>query len=162
MLRPTADELWNPITHGIGLLLSVVGAAAMIGGTLDHQDPWRWAGCTVYATALVGVYACSTLSHSASEPSWKRFFRVLDQAFIYLLIVGTYTPFALAYLRTGWWLLFLGGLWTLALAGFLSKILMAHRVDAVVVWLYVLLGWMPIISAVPLREIVPSSVLWWM
>ena len=58
-------------------------------------------GCAVYALTLIGVYCFSTLSHSFSSPSPKRLFRVLDQGFIYLLIVGTYTPFALTHLRSG-------------------------------------------------------------
>jgi hemolysin III len=159
---PTADELLNTITHALGLVLSVTGAVFLLACAFDQGDAWRCVGCGVYAVALIGVYASSTLSHSASHPPLKRLFRMLDQAFIYLLIVGTYTPFALAFLRTGWWILFLGLLWTIALFGFLSKILMAHRVDAVAVWIYVLLGWMPIVASAPLIGIVPSWTLWWM
>src|SRR5688500_11371782 len=106
VLRPTADEMLNTITHGAGFLLSIVGATVMLRCVLSQGDPWRSAGCGIYAAALVGLYACSTLSHSASQPHLKRRFRMLDQAFIYLLIVGTYTPFALTFLRSGWWLLF--------------------------------------------------------
>jgi hypothetical protein len=53
-------------------------------------------------------------------------------------------PFALLYLRTGWWFLFFGVMWTVALCGFVSKTLFSHRVDAVTVWSCLLLGWMPI------------------
>jgi hemolysin III len=162
VLRPQADELFNTITHAFGFLLSMVGSAVLIRHVLFEGDAWRCAGCGIYVTALMGVYASSTLSHSASQPRMKRRFRMLDQAFIYLLIVGTYTPFALAYLRTGWWLLFLAFLWTIALFGFLSKILMAHRVEAVAVWIYLILGWLPIIAAAPLAELVPAVPLWWM
>lgn len=162
MLRPAADELLNTITHAVGLLLSILGSAVMIRYVLSQGDVWRCAGCGIYVAALMGVYASSTLSHSASHPNLKRRFRMLDQAFIYLLIVGTYTPFALAYLRSGWWLLFLALLWAIALFGFLSKILIAHRVEAVAVWIYLALGWLPIIAAVPLLGLVPVIPLWWM
>jgi len=162
VFRPTVDERLNTLTHGIGLLLSIVGSAVLLQCVLAHGDPWRCTGCGVYAAALVGLYASSTLSHSASHPVQKRRFRMLDQAFIYLLIVGTFTPFALAYLRTGWWLAFLGLYWTIGLFGFFSKLVIAHRVESVAVWIYLLMGWMPIVAAVPLLGLVPAIPLWWM
>ena len=51
----------------------------------------------------------------------EAFVPILDQGFIYLLIAGTYTPFALAYLRTGWWWLLFGMIWAFALCGCFSK-----------------------------------------
>jgi hemolysin III len=144
------------------LLLSIAGAVFLLVCAVSHGDIWRSMGCGVYSVALVGVYASSTLSHSASHPDLKRWFRMLDQGFIYLLIVGTYTPFALMYLRTGGWLVFLGVLWTVALLGFMSKVWAAHRVDAVAIWIYLILGWAPIVAGIPLANIVPSTPLWWM
>ena len=43
-------------------------------------------------------------------------------------------PFALTYLRSAWWFLFFGLMWTVALCGFVSKTLFSHRVDAVAIW----------------------------
>ena len=71
-------------------------------------------------------------------------------------------PFSLVYLRTGWWFLFFGVMWTVALCGFVSKTLFSHRVDAVAIWIYVLLGWMPIATVPSLLEVVPAAALWWM
>jgi hemolysin III len=71
-------------------------------------------------------------------------------------------PIALVYLRTGWWFLFFGMMWIVALCGFVSKTLFSHRVDAVAIWIYVLLGWMPIATVPSLIEVVPAATLWWM
>ncbi len=87
---------------------------------------------------------------------------MLDQGFIYLLIAATYTPFSLVFLRTGPWWLFLAVMWTIAMFGFLSKILLAHRVDSVTIWIYVVLGWLPGIAAPTLVGPVPEAGLWWM
>src|SRR5205085_1884889 len=97
----------------------------------------------------------STFSHAAPQPAWRRAFRILDQSCIYLLIVATYTPFALEYLRFGWSWLFLLLMWTAALVGFFSKLLFVHRIDAVTIWSYVLLGWLPIIPAWFYLDLVP-------
>jgi hemolysin III len=160
--REEFEELLNRITHGLGLMLSVAGSVSLLDFAWRSGDAWRLVGCAVYALTLVGVYCFSTLSHSFSSPSAKRLFRVLDQGFIYLLIVGTYTPFALAHLRNTWWWLFLGFVWACALIGFISKVGFAHRVEAVSVWLYVALGWMLVIPARTLLELVSASCVWWM
>ena len=71
-------------------------------------------------------------------------------------------PFAVVYLRTGGWFLFFGVMWTVALCGFVSKILFSHRVDGVAIWIYVLLGWMPLPTIPSLMEAIPAAALWWM
>jgi len=160
--RTPAEELANTVTHGLGLVLSLLGALVMVANVLGQGDAWRLVGCGVYLASLVAVYAMSTLSHSCTSPRWKGVFRALDQGFIYLLIAATYTPFSLAYLRTTPWWLLLGAIWTVALFGFLSKVVFAHRIDAVSLWTYLVLGWMPVIAAPALIEIVSMTAFWWM
>ncbi len=155
------EEVANTITHGLGFLLSALGAIAMAIWVLREGDAWRLLGCTIYAASLMTVYAMSTLSHSCSAPNPKRLFQILDQGFIYVLIVASYTPFSLVFLRTGPWWLFLAVMWTIAIIGFLSKILLAHRVDAVSIWIYVVLGWMPVVAVSSLAGQVPKAGLWW-
>jgi hemolysin III len=128
----------------------------------QHGDAWRIVGCMIYVASLVGVYAASTLSHSCKTPERKSFFRALDQGFIYLLIVATYTPLSLAYLRSGPWWILLAAMWVVALVGFFSKLFFFHRVDAVSIWLYLALGWLPILSAAALVGVAPAPALWWM
>ncbi len=156
------EEVANTITHGLGFLLSVLGAIALVVWVLRVGDAWRVLGCAIFAASLVTVYAMSTLSHGCLAPDLKRRFQMLDQGFIYVLIVGTYTPFSIVFLRTGPWWLFLALMWTIALCGFLSKVLLAHRVDAVLIWIYVVLGWMPALAASSLAGPIPDVGMWWM
>jgi len=156
------EETANSITHGIGLALSLVASTVLVQKASPTHDSWTLAGCGIYAATMVAVYAASTLSHVFREPAPRRFFRILDQAFIYLLIAGTYTPFGLTYLRGGWMWLLLSAMWVVAFLGFLSKTWLRHRVDASLPWTYVLLGWMPVTAAWPIMRAVPSGALWWM
>ena len=155
------DEVANTITHGLGFFLSVVGASVMAAWVVPTGEPWRIAGCMVFATMLVTVYAMSTMSHACTTPKWKCFFEVLDQAFIYLLIVGTFTPFALAYSdsRTGWVLLSV--MWIIALFGFVSKLAKGSRIDKSSVWLHLLLGWLPLTMISTWLRAMPRAALWW-
>ena len=160
--RLDAEEIVNAITHGVGLALSVCGAVIMVANVLPRGDTWRVAGCSIYLASLVAVYAMSTLSHSFAAPRARSIFRRLDQGFIYFLIVATYTPFSLVYLRTWPWWGLLGVMWSVALWGFFSKVLFAHRVEAVSVWPCIVLGWLPAVAAPSLLHVVPTAVLWWM
>lgn len=161
--RLDAEEVVNAVTHGVGLALSVCGAVVMVANVMAHGgDVWRVAGCGIYLASLVAVYAMSTLSHSFSAPRIRSFFRRLDQGFIYFLIVATYTPFSLVYLRTWPWWGLLGVMWSVALWGFFSKVLFAHRVEAISIWPCIVLGWLPVVAAPSLLHVLSPTVLWWM
>ena len=91
---------------------ALVAKAALTG------DPWRVAGCAVYAVSLAGVFAASTLSHAfPHDRSPRKKWRAVDQAMIFGLIAGSATPFALAHHRDPFGLLVLAVLWTVALIG---------------------------------------------
>lgn len=158
--RMREEEKLNSFTHALGLLLSVIGFELLLARAFQSGNAWQFAGCAIYASSLVAVYAASTLSHAFEQPRLRRLFRILDQAFIFLLIAGTFTPLSLTYLRAGaWWVLF-GLVWTIALGGFISKAVFAHRVDTVSTVLHVTLGWLPVIAFKPMLLAVPGGLLW--
>jgi hemolysin III len=161
MLRVPAGEVANTVTNGITLLLSLAGAPLLISRVWEVGDFWCITGCSIFAAALIAVYTVSTLSHAVASPLPRRWFRILDQGLIYILIVGTYTPFALVYLRTPAWWAFFALMWTIALAGLISKLVLAHRIDSVTIWSYVLLGWLSVIPLVALVGVLPSAALGW-
>ena len=160
--RLKAEDRLNAVTHGLGLLLSLVGFQWLMSRAVQLGDTWQITGCAIYASALVAVYAASTLSHHFQHPRLRRLFRILDQAFIFLLIAGTFTPLSLSYLRGGaWWILF-AAVWGIALVGFCSKAIFAHQIDAVSTALQLSLGWLPVTAVKPMLSVVPGGLLWWM
>jgi len=156
-----AEETANAITHGIGMLLSLAGAVFLILRVVSSGRVVLIVACSVYALALVAVYTTSTLSHTFTESRQLPLLRRLDQAFIYVLIVATYTPLSVAYLHGVWWWTFLGLMWMIALIGLVFKLVSAHRVEFVALASYVMLGWMPIMAAPALIHIAPPRALWW-
>jgi hemolysin III len=156
-----AEELANTVTHGLGFVLSLAGALIM-ADAIGSGDAWRVAGCSIFLTSLMAVYAMSTLSHVFHSAPSRAMFRSLDQGSIYLLVAGTYTPFSLAYLHTlPWWIL-LAAVWAVAAYGFVSKVLFAHRVESVSMWPCLLLGAMPFVAIPTLLTMLPLEALWWM
>ena len=120
--RSDADELVNAATHAIGCLLAISGAVVIAGSVFRSGNMLSIIGCIVYLASLIAVYAMSTLSHSARSLQWKLLFRRLDQGAIFLLIAATYTPFSIAYLPSAPWWILLAAIWTMAIAGFVSKV----------------------------------------
>jgi hemolysin III len=158
-----SEEIANGVTHGVGLAASVAGAVALVVLTATGGgDVWHVVGSGVYGTALVSLYAASTLYHLSRRPGRKRVLRVLDHCAIYLLIAGTYTPFTLVGLRGGWgWTLF-GLVWALAVAGIVFKVFFTGRLDALSTAVYVLMGWLAVVAVKPMVEMLPVGTLLWL
>jgi hemolysin III len=143
----TAEEWCDWLPLGIGTVLSVVGAGALLGRLRATADWTLVLGCAVYASTLLAVHICSALSRHLERRRLKRAFRILDQGFLFLLIIGTYTPVAAKYLSGGSLSPLFWAMWCVALLGFLSKTVLQRRVDAGSTVAYVVLGWLPMLAA---------------
>lgn len=156
-LDPMQDEWANTLTHAASCLIAVIALALMVWSV--QEKPWGLqVACVAYACSGVAVFLFSTLSHAIYEPHMRTRMRAWDQGTIYLMISGTYTPFAYSY----------GGsvqvpllffLWLLAGLGFASKVLLKYRVHGIGTTTYLLLGWAP---AVVLGPRVPTACLVYM
>jgi hemolysin III len=102
----------NGITHGLGLLMSLLGASLMYERT-RFMPTSHSISCAIYSLSLITLYTSSTLYHSFFTMLKTKFiFEVLDKCAIYLLIAGSYTPFLHISLRkiplwSVWLLLFI-------------------------------------------------------
>ena len=155
-----AEEIANSTTHGAGFFLSVAALAVMAVFTALRGTVWHVVSCSLYGTTLVLLYLSSTLYHSIPNPRAKRVFKVLDHASIYLLIAGTYTPFALVTLRQSWgWPLF-GIIWGLAAAGIILKAFYAHRFRRISTTVYIVMGWLITAAIRALYLNLPREAIW--
>lgn len=156
-----AEELANALTHGAGLVLSLIGVPVLIVTAVARGDAWQVVGCSVFGATLVALYATSTIYHAVPGEVARRRLQVLDHVAIYLLIAGTYTPFTLGVLRGAWgWTLF-GIVWTLAALGIVFKLVLGMRHPRVSVAGYVLMGWIAIVAAKPMAEALPLAGMAW-
>lgn len=146
----------------MGVFAALVGGAALVVYASLGGDPWRIAGVSVFAFALVALYAASTAYHAARSERIKRRLKVLDHCAIYLLIAGSYTPFLLNDLRGPWgWSLF-GVIWSLALAGMVFKLFFTGRFRLVSTLVYVMMGWLALVAIVPMLRNMHMVTLGWM
>lgn len=153
-------ERFNSITHLVGAALAIAGTAVLVTIAAGRGDPWKIVSFSVYGAMLVGLYVFSTLYHSV----WGRAKPVLqkiDHCMIYLLIAGSYTPFALVSLRGVWGWSLLGAVWTLAILGIAQEIWLAKGARVLSLVIYVAMGWLALVAVAPLwLALKPAGFAW--
>ena len=156
------EEIGNSVTHGVGVLLSLVALPTLVILAARRHDTWQIVGGAIFGTSLLLLYSASTLYHALPSPRVKLVFRVLDHAAIYLLIAGTYTPFALGVLRGGWGWSLLAAVWTLAAIGIVLKATRGFRFAWLSTAVYLLMGWLIVIALRPLYSHIGIGGLAWL
>ena len=150
------EELAHSIIHGVGIVLAIVGLSVLVALAAMRGSALHVTACAIYGATLILLYVASTLYHSIPLPGAKRVLRVLDHCAIYLLIAGTYTPFALVNLRGPWGWGLLSAVWALAIAGVVFKSLATGKARILSVVFYLLLGWCVVWVFGPLARVVPA------
>ncbi|MGA3070745.1 MAG: hemolysin III family protein [Terracidiphilus sp.] len=155
------DILANAITHGIGAVFAVAGAAYLIAAAM-RGSARLVVSCSVFSGTLVLVYICSTLYHSLVRTRARHVLHVLDHSSIYLLIAGTYTPFTLISLHgpVGW--LLFGVEWSLAVAGVVVKSFAVDRFEVASALVYLFQGWFIVVAVGPLLHAIGWHGLLWL
>lgn len=150
--RIVLAEVWNAITHGIAALLSIVALVFLIMKGIDSGNVLHLIAYTVYGVSMFLLFLASTLYHSFSFTRFRKIFRYVDHASIYLLIAGSYTPFCLISLKgTAGYVLF-SVVWGIALLGLVLKIFFLEKYNRLSTILYLVMGWLAIFLIKPMAE----------
>lgn len=159
--RYTPAEEWaNGLTHGLGLLLAITGLVFLVLFASWHGTTRHIVSAAIYGSTLVLLYLASTLYHAIRQVRAKQILRIFDHAAILLLIAGTYTPFTLISLQGAWgWSLF-GVIWGLALVGLILELTRLRRLRALLIGLYVVMGWTVVVATKPMLTHVTPLGLW--
>src|SRR5215468_4417085 len=161
--QSAGEEVANGVSHGIGLVGAMIGTPILLLAAFHRGNIPFLIGTIIFATTMLLVYLASTLYHGWPQTNTKSLLQVIDHAAIFLLIAGTYTPFALGPLRSGSGLVMLGIIWALALFGVIMKTtrgVLRHRRLAMT--LYLGTGWIGLAVIRPLALTIPLSALVWL
>jgi hemolysin III len=156
----TRGERFNCGSHLAGAVLALVGVVALVWQTAGDGDPWKVTAAGVYGFTLVGLYTSSSLHHGLRGRA-REVLRTLDHTSIYLLIAGTYTPFALVTLRGPLGFSILAVVWALALTGAARELAPVRRARALRIGSCLALGWLAVAILPALARALPSSGLNW-
>lgn len=155
------EEIANSVSHGVALLAAIASVPFLIASARNLSAA-SYIGAIVFASTMVFLYLTSTLYHALPAGRAKRVFLKLDHGAIYLFIAGSYTPFSLGALGGPWgWSLF-GLVWSLAAIGITLKAFDRLNHPWLSTGLYLAMGWLVLIAAVPLLERVPLPGLIWL
>ncbi len=154
------EEIANAVTHGLGGLLSVVALVVLVHAALTRGNSWHLASAIVYGLSMFLLYMASTLYHAISHAKARHVFKIIDHAGIYLLIAGSYTPFALLTIRDqgGWWLF--GIVWSLAIIGIAFEAFWVNRPKWMSVVVYLGMGWLAVTMIKPLLSSLEPAGVW--
>jgi hemolysin III len=131
---------------------------------LTRHDRAKRRSLAVFGVCVVVLYAASGIYHAINLPKSAPvvdFFRRLDHSAIYALIAGTFTPVLVVALAGTWARRLLPLVWGLATAGIAAKWLFPFAPHPLTVGLYLALGWLGLLPAVPLVRAVGLGGLGW-
>jgi len=147
------EELWNAITHGVGLFISIPSCVLLILLAVQSGSAIQIVSYSVFGGSLVLLFLMSTLLHSMPE-KYKRFFSILDHSSIYILIAGSYTPFLLIAIDGVLGIVLLCIIWSIAMFGVVFKCLFIHRFETFSLILYIAMGWLIIFAIKPIYQFI--------
>ncbi|WP_286761587.1 PAQR family membrane homeostasis protein TrhA [Salegentibacter sp. UBA1130] len=156
------EEKLNVISHAFGFALSILGLVLLISRANELGEMVHLVSFSIFGASMILLYAASTLYHSATNKNWRYRLNILDHASIYVLIAGSYTPFALVTLE-GWvgWTIF-GVVWACALTGIILKLFYIGKYRTLSTIMYVVMGWIIVFAIKPLYDNLSSEGLWWL
>ena len=100
------EEIANSITHGLFLIAAIIVMPILVAKSIRTENNLIIMATGIFVVAVILVYFISTLYHAMPRNKNKGRMRIVDHGAIYLLIAGTYTPFALNVIKgnLGWFL----------------------------------------------------------
>ena len=141
----------------MGLILMIIYSA-------NHGTAVHVISSVIFGASMFFLYFSSGLMHWLPVGKAKVVFRKFDQIGIFLLIAGTYTPFAMIAIKgtMGW--VILGIEWLAAFIGIIIRIIqkedMNKNVSFFYIAIYMIMGWVIIIDINHLLEVLSSTALW--
>ncbi|SFF11584.1 PAQR family membrane homeostasis protein TrhA [Thermoflexibacter ruber] len=146
------QELANALTHGLGAVLSIVGLIVLLIDAISKHDNKLFVSFLIYGVGISFLFTASTLYHSLHRPKIKKIMQILDHVGIYLMIAGTYTPFAMVSLQKSWGDLLLILIWAMAGAGIIFKLFFTGRFKKLSTFIYLAMGWLAIFALKPMLQ----------
>lgn len=159
------EETANWLSHFAGAILATAALTLMVVASALKGNAWHVVSTAIFGSTMVLLYFSSAVAHGLPPGRLKQIFFVIDQAAIFLLIAGTYTPLALVALHgTVGWILF-GLQWTMAIAGIIMQVVRKNRVEhgasLLDIIIYVAMGGMFLVALVPIIKSLPLMGFLW-
>ena len=156
------EEIFNAITHGLGVFLATAATVILIVVSIKNGRPVSIVlANTIFGSTMIFLYLMSTLYHSLVFTKAGFVFQIFDHCAIFLLIAGTYTPIAFQIGGSFGWVLF-GIVWGLAVIGVIFEAVFKSKVKKISMVLYVVMGWLILMAWNPMLDNVNYGIVFWL
>ena len=156
------EKKLNFITHGIGLVLSIIGLFYLVEKSILYPKSFNLISSLVYGVSLIVMYTSSTVYHYYIDSRYSRILQKIDHISIYLLIAGSYTPGLLLKLKYSLGFEILIIIWLLAFIGIIHKIFFFNYLKKASLIIYLFMGWLIVIDFNAVLESFSSNSIFFM
>jgi hemolysin III len=146
------------VIHAIGILAAVVGLVVLFALIVKNSGWVELVSASIYGVGLLAMLGFSAAYNLGWQSPRRDLLRRCDQAAIFLMIAGTYTPLTVAGLEGPWETGLIAFVWAVALFGFLMKLFLPRGLEGFSLPIYLLLGWVALVAIEPLLEAFGSTV----
>lgn len=147
-----AERLADWWVHAVGLLAAAAGGGALFVYCTLSGHPGLIAATLLYALCLVAMLSASAAYNLTHVSRARPFLRRMDEAAIFLMIAGSYTPFTTQRLEGLWAVSMTALVWAIAAVGVFGKLFAPRISEKVWTMVYVAFGWVAVIAIRPLVE----------
>ena len=156
MIETREEEFWNWVTHGLGIVLTLIGIPFLFIYNTD-LTPYSTLSLLFLSGGLLFVYCSSTAYHYIESNNLKEKLRVLDHISIYYLITGSYAPVCFITLNDYSGLPIFFTVLGLSILGTIFKIFSVDRYNKFSLMLYIILGWLIVVDIDTLFSLLDSE-----
>jgi hemolysin III len=153
------ERMADGCVHFLGVTASLAASVTLIVLAAHILPAHSVIPLGVYGAGLVAMFVCSAGYHLIRKERPKELFRHLDHAAIFVMIAGTYTPFALLNMGGAWGIGLLSAVWAIALIGVATRLAFPRAFERLSVPLYLAQGWAVLVAIKPLALSVPTLAL---
>lgn len=145
------EEIFNMTSHIVGGALGVVAVVLCVVFAAIHKNVYGIVSGAIYGVTMIVLYTMSSIYHGLKpKRKAKKVFQILDHCSIFLLIAGSYTPFALCTIRKedvfAGWMIF-GIIWGFAILGIVLNSIDIKKFKVFSMICYLAMGWCIILKA---------------
>jgi len=147
----TADS----IVHAVGILAALIGGGLLVSVALVNRGvPMATAGA-IYAMCMMAMLAASAVYNLTRPSRYRRVLRRIDEAAIFLMIAGSYTPFTIQLLPPEFAIAVTVAIWMMAFAGAIGKVFYTQLSDRAWSLIYLAFGWLAVVVLGPAVPTLP-------
>ena len=145
------EEIFNMVSHIVGGALGIITTILAIVIGIIHHNGYGIVSGIIFGISMIFLYTMSSIYHGLSPKKLsKKVMQIMDHCAIFVLIAGSYTPFALCTLREyspalGWTIFAI--IWIFAALGITLNAIDLQKYKIFSMICYLVMGWCIIIKA---------------